>query len=143
MTSSSPQDESDYTLAQQVVITLVPAFSGTLSILGSSCIICMLLQNNRIKLKSVKYRFLFLLCLNDIVYSLWLVPFALPIPKGTPGVWGAMTREQSVLQRPGFLHSSWDSRELLQLRSVFVLLCKSLGFHTKDEQIAKRYEKWI
>jgi hypothetical protein len=34
----------NFTLAQQVAITLVPAFSGTLSILGSSCIIWMLLQ---------------------------------------------------------------------------------------------------
>jgi glycosyltransferase A (GT-A) superfamily protein (DUF2064 family) len=46
MPSSSPQDESDFTLAQQVAIALAqvaivlaPAFSGTLSLLGSSCII--------------------------------------------------------------------------------------------------------
>jgi uncharacterized membrane protein len=64
MFSSSPQDESNFTLAQQVAITLVPAFSGTLSILGSSIIIWLLLHENRRRLKSVKYRFLFGICLS-------------------------------------------------------------------------------
>jgi hypothetical protein len=134
MPSSSPQDESNFTLTQQVAITLAPTFSKTR---------IRMLAENRDKHKCVKYRFLFALCFCGVFNSLTFVFWSLPISKGTSGVWGAMTREQSVLQRPGFLHSSWDSRDFLQLRSVFVLLCKSLGFHTKDEQIAKRYEKWI
>jgi hypothetical protein len=52
MSSSSPQDESDFTLAQQVAITLAPAFSCTLSLLGSSCIILDAAGRNRKKLKS-------------------------------------------------------------------------------------------
>jgi hypothetical protein len=95
MPSPSPHDESDFTLAQQVAITLVPAFTGTLSILGSGCIICMLLAKNREKLKSVKYRFLFALCCCDIWNSLVFVFWSLPIPEGTPGVWGAMGNKAS------------------------------------------------
>jgi hypothetical protein len=141
MPSSSSQDESDYTLAQQVAITLVPAFSGTLSILGSSCIIWMLLQNSQKKLKSVKYRFLFVLCLSDIVYSLWLVPFALPIPKGTPGVWGAMGNYASCNAQGFFLQ--FGNIGTFYNSALSLYFYKSLCYSMNDEQIAKRYEKWI
>jgi hypothetical protein len=141
MSTSSPQDESDYTLAQQVAITLVPAFSGTLSILGSSCIIWMLLQNNRKKLKSVKYRFLFALCLSDVIYSLWLAPFALPIPKGTPGVWGAMGNYASCNAQGFFLQ--FGNIGIFYNCALALYFYKSLCYNMNDEQIAKRYEKWI
>jgi hypothetical protein len=141
MPSSSPQDESDFTLAQQVVITLVPAFTGSLSILGSSCIIWMLLAENRKKLKSVKYRFLFALCLSDIINSLWFVFYSLPIPKGTPGVWGAMgnyasCNAQGFFIQFGIIGSFYNGALALYF---YMSLCHSM----KDEQIAKRYEKWI
>jgi hypothetical protein len=141
MPSSSPQDESDYTLAQQVAITLVPAFSGTLSILGCSCIIWMLMQNNGKKLKSVKYRFLLVLCSSDIVYSLWLVPFALPIPKGTFGVWGAMGNYASCNAQGFFLQ--FGNIGTFYNTALSLYFYKSLCYSMNDEQIAKRYEKWI
>jgi hypothetical protein len=141
MSSSSPQDETDYTLAQQVAITLVPAFTGTLSLLGSSCIIWMLLAENRKKLKSVKYRFLFALCLCDVYNSLVFVFWSLPIPKDTPGVWGAMgnyasCNAQGFFFQFGMIGSFYNcALALYYYRS----LCSSM----KDEQIAKTYEKWI
>jgi hypothetical protein len=141
MSSSSPQDESDFTLAQQIAITLVPAFAGTLSLLGSSCIIWMLLAENRKKLKSVKYRFLFALCLCDVVNSLWFVFWSLPIPKGTPGVWGAMgnyasCNAQGFFLQLGIIGSFYNG-------ALSLYFHKSLCYSMKDEQIAKKYEKWI
>jgi hypothetical protein len=141
MTSSSPQDESDYTLPQQVANTLVPAFSGTLSILGSTCIIWMLLGQNLKKLKSVKYRFLFALCWCDIIYSLVFVFWSLPIPKGTPGVWGAIgnytsCNVQGFLLQFGNIGSFYNT-------ALSLYFYKSLCHSMNDEQIAKRYEKWI
>jgi hypothetical protein len=141
MSSSSPQDESDFTLAQQVAITLASAFSGTLSILGSSCIIWMLLAEKRKKLKNVKYRFLFALCLSDIVNSLWYVVWSLPIPKGTPGVWGAMgnytsCNAQGFFFQFGIIGSFYNG-------ALALYFYKSLCHSMKDEQIAKTYEKWI
>jgi hypothetical protein len=141
MSSSSPQDESDFTLAQQVAITLVPAFTGSLSILGSSCIIWMLLQNNRKKLKSVKYRFLFALCFWDIYNSLLFVFWSLPIPKGTPGVWGAMGNKASCDAQGAFIQ--FGILGSLYNGALALYYYKSLCFSMKDEQIAKRYEKWI
>jgi hypothetical protein len=141
MSSSSPQDESDYTLAQQVAITLVPAFSGTLSLLGSSCIIWMMLAENRKKLKSVKYRFLFALCLCDVVNSLWFVFFSLPIPKDTPGVWGAMGNYASCNAQGFFLQFGIIGSFYNGALSLYFY--KSLCYSMKDEQIAKTYEKWI
>jgi hypothetical protein len=140
MSSSSPQDESDFTQAQQVFITLVPAFTGTLSIIGSSCIIWMLLQENRKKLKSVKYRFLFALCCSDIWNSLVFVFWSLPIPKGTPGVWGAMGNKASCDAQGAFIQFGITSYYNCALALYYY---KSLCFSMTDEQIAKRYEKWI
>jgi hypothetical protein len=141
MSSSSLQDVSDFTLAQQVAITLASAFSGTLSILGSSCIIWMLLQNKRKKLKSVKYRILFALCLSDLINSLVFVFWSLPIPKGTPGVWGALGNKascdaQGVLIQFGNIGSFYNA-------ALALYFYKSLCYSMNDEQIAKRYEKWI
>jgi hypothetical protein len=141
MSSSSPQDESDYTLAQQVAITLAPAFSGTLSLLGSSCVIWMLLAENRKKLKSVKYRFLFALCLCDVVNSLCFMFFSLPIPKGTPGVWGAMGNYASCNAQGFFLQFGIIGSFYNGALSLYFY--KSLCASMKDEQIAKKYEKWI
>jgi hypothetical protein len=141
MSSSSPQDKSDLTLAQQVAITLVPAFSGTLSILGSSCIIWMLLAENRKKLKSVKYRIIFALCLSDVINSLWFVFFSLPIPKGTPGVWGAMGNYASCNAMGFFLQFGIIGSFYNGALSLYFY--KSVCFNMRDEQIAKRYEKWI
>jgi hypothetical protein len=141
MSSSSPQDESDYTLAQQVAITLVPAFAGTLSILGSSCIIWMLFAENRKKLKNVKYRFLFALCLCDVVNSLWFVFFSLPIPKDTPGVWGAMGNYASCNAQGFFLQFGIIGSFYNGALSMYFY--KSLCYSMKDEQIAKTNEKWI
>jgi hypothetical protein len=137
---SSPQDESDYTLAQQVANTLVPAFSGTLSLLGSSCIIWMLLADKR-KLKSVKYRFLFALCLCDIVNSLWFIFFSLPIPKGTPGVWGAMGNYASCNAQGFFLQFGIIGSFYNGALSLYFY--KSLCASMNDERIAKTYEKRI
>jgi hypothetical protein len=141
MSSSSPQDESDFTLAQQVAITVAPAFSGTLSILGSSCIIWMLLAEKRKKLKSVKYRILFALCLSDIVNSLWYVVWSLPVPKGAPGVWGAMGNYASCNAQGFFIQFGMTGSFYNGALALYYY--KSLCHSMKDEQIAKTYEKWI
>jgi hypothetical protein len=141
MSSSSPQDKSDFTLAQQVAITLVPAFMGTLSILGSSCIIVMLLAKDRKKLKSVKYRFLFALCCSDIFNSLVFLPYSLPIPKGTPGVWGAMGNKASCDAQGAFIQLSIMGSFYNCALALYYY--KTLCSNMNDEQIAKRYEKWI
>jgi hypothetical protein len=141
MSSSSPQDESDFTLGQQVAITLVIAFSATLSILGSSCIIWMLLSEKRKKLKSVKYRILFALCLSDVLNSLWHVVWPLPLPKGTPGVWGAMGNYTSCNAQGFFIQFGMIGSFYNGALSLYYY--KSLCANMNDEQIAKRYEKWI
>jgi hypothetical protein len=141
MSSTSPQDESNFTLSQQVAITLVPAFSGTLSILGSCCIMWMLLAENRKKLKSVKYRIIFALCLSDVINSLWFVFFSLPIPRGTPGVWGAMGNYASCNAQGFFLQFGIIGSFYNGALSLYFY--KSLCLNMKDEQIAKKYEKWI
>jgi hypothetical protein len=102
-----------------------------LSILGSSCIIWMLLQNNRKETREVlKLPLLLLLSIwcdvvNSVSYS-----FRYQYQRDTPGVWGAMGNYASC-NAQGFLSSNWDCRELhngalcfVFLRSVCVLVWK-------------------
>lgn len=137
---SSPQDESDFTLAQQVVISIVPAITGSLSLLGSSCIIWMILTEPR-KLKSVKYRFLFCLCISDVINSGWFIMFAPPIPKGTPGVWGAVGNYSSCNAQGFFFQFGIIGSFYNGALSLYFL--KSLCSSMKDKEIADRYEKWV
>jgi hypothetical protein len=93
----------------------------------------MLLAENRKKLKSVKF--------FDIVNSLWFVFFSLPIPKGTPGVWGAMGNYTSCNAQGFFLQFGISGSFYNAALSLYFY--KSMCSSMKDEQIAKRYEKWI
>ena len=99
------------------------------------------MKENRKKLKSIKYRILFALCLSDIISSLWLVFWSLPIPKGTPGVWGAMGNKASC-NAQGFFFQFAISGSFYNA-ALALYYYKSLCSSMKDEQIAKRYEKWI
>jgi hypothetical protein len=97
------------------------------------------MKENRKKLKSVKYRILFALCLCDLVNSLVFVLWSLPIPKGTPGVWGAMGNKascdaQGVFFQFGNIGSFYNA-------ALALYFYKSLCASMKDEQIAKRYER--
>ena len=87
---------------QQILIVVVGAVSGALSIVGSGLILYSILVDWERKKKEVKYRFLFGLSISDIITSLVFVAWPLPIPEGTPNVWGAMgTTQTCTLQ--GFL----------------------------------------
>jgi hypothetical protein len=80
------------------------------------------------------------LCLCDVFNSLTFVFWSLPIPKGTPGVWGTMGNKASC--KHGFLNSIWDS----QTSTIALCLCISIShcaFNMKDEQIAKILRDWI
>eukprot|EP00977_Amphora_coffeiformis_P021809 scaffold9945_cov182-Amphora_coffeaeformis.AAC.1 len=136
---ASRQDESNFSLTEQVLIVILPAFTGTLSIMGSSCIIWMLLQRNFKLLKlSVKYRFLFALSIADIINSSWFLYWSGPIPEGTPGVWGAMGNQTTCNVQGWFLQFG--------LLGAFCNTALALYYHKgvvhnmKDREIASRYE---
>jgi hypothetical protein len=82
-------DEPLYSVAQQAVLTLLPSFTGTLSVLGSIAIIYIILQDRKKKLSHVYHRLVFTMSCLDIFNSTNYALSSLVVPKGTPNVWGA------------------------------------------------------
>jgi hypothetical protein len=134
--STSPQDESTL-LAQQIAITLVPAFRGDavdprieLHHLDAA-------GENRKKLKASSIDFS-LLSVYAMLSTLLVRALVFTHTKGTPGVWG-VSGNKRVLQH-GFLPSICRIIRSLQLRSVFVLQSHCVA-SMKDEQIAKKFTR--
>ena len=110
----SLQDESSFTRPQQAAITIAPAVSSFLSILGSVTILRMISTDWKRKIRKVKYRILMALSLSDIVNSSVFFVWSLPIPKDTPGVWGAIGNKatcdaQGFLMQVGILGSFFNA----------------------------------
>ncbi|CAB9516507.1 expressed unknown protein [Seminavis robusta] len=95
---------------ESVLLTLAPATSGILSLVGSSWIIWMLVpkcrqrssSSNDNKLDQVKYRLLLGISVTDVFFSLVILPWALYMPANDTDVWGAMGNKQTCAAQ-GFL----------------------------------------
>jgi hypothetical protein len=79
-----------YTEYQSRILVNVPRLTGSLSILGSVTIIYIILKDWRKKLRRVYHRLLLSYSLIDTVCSLNYALSSAVVPKGTPGVWGAL-----------------------------------------------------
>ena len=119
---------------QQVAITLAAAISSLLSLTGSGVIAYMAAQRRY----SIKYRLLLSLAVADIINSTVFLLWPLPIPAGTPGVWGAIGNRrtcnvQGFFLQFGILGSFYNAA----LSGYFMLtLCDRMT----ERQIAQRYE---
>lgn len=91
---------------QQVMFVIGGAISGFLSILGSGMILYSIVSDWKRKKREVKYRFLLGLSVSDIFTSLVFVFWPLPIPSGSPNVWGARGNQQSCDMQGFFLQIS-------------------------------------
>src|SRR3569832_2478479 len=84
-----------YTLALFVALTIAPAVTGTLSLLGSGSIIWVIVRDMGKRLGSIKYRLLCGLSFWNLVNTLWYVVWSIPQPRGTPNIWGALGNKAS------------------------------------------------
>uniref|UniRef100_A0A7S3P6Q5 G-protein coupled receptors family 1 profile domain-containing protein n=1 Tax=Amphora coffeiformis TaxID=265554 RepID=A0A7S3P6Q5_9STRA len=125
-----------WTQPQQVALTIAPAVSGTLSVIGSTIISVMIL--NQGKWKNVRFRLLLCLCLADIMNSLVYVTFPFPIPDGTPGAWGAMGNQQTCTFQGFMIHVSLIGAFYNAAISHY-FLC-SIRDGLSHEEYAKKYE---
>ena len=129
---------NNLSFGQQVALTVAPAISGTLSIIGSAAIVWMIADDWSKKIKNVKYRFLLCLCLADIVNSVVFVVWSLPLPKDTPGVWGAKgnlttCQIQRLFLQFGCIGSFYNAALSMYFKAT---LCDGLS----EKEIAKKYE---
>ena len=125
-------------LPQQVALTIAPALTGVLSFCGSLFIIQMIVMGK--KWKHVKYRILLGVSLSDIVSSLVFVFWSLPIPEGTPGIWGAIGNKrtcdfQGTMLTLGTLGSYYNGA----LCGYYWL---TICYQMSEIDIARRFEKY-
>lgn len=79
-----------YTEQQSRILVNVPRLTGSLSILGSSVIIFIILNERRQKLRRIYQRILLAYSVFDILCSFNYALSSVVVPRNTPGVWGAM-----------------------------------------------------
>ena len=68
-------------MASLVVISVIPHFTGTLSLIGSSAIIYMILSDREKKLNIPKHRLMLAISVYDVFQSFALAMSTLPYPK--------------------------------------------------------------
>ena len=72
---------------QQIVLAIIPIFSGFLSALGSSCIIYIILRDG--KFDRTYHRLLLGISISDWMNSVRAMTSSFLMPRGTPGIWKA------------------------------------------------------
>jgi hypothetical protein len=130
-----------YSPLQSKVLTLIPMFTGSLSAIGSSVIIYIILSDRKLKLKRVYHRLLLAYSSVDFCFSINFGLSALVVPRGTPGVWGALGN-QATCEASGFVTQFGQSSALYAaFLSLYYLLI--LRYKVREETIAKRIEPTI
>ncbi len=79
-----------YTEQQSRILINAPRLTGTMSIIGSSVIIYIILNDKKQKLRRVYHRILLAYSVFDILCSFNYVLSSVVVPRNTPGVWGAI-----------------------------------------------------
>jgi hypothetical protein len=107
---------------QQIALTIVPIFSGLLSVIGSSCIAYLILQDRQRKLSKTYHRLLLGLSFSDISNSLRACFASFFMPSDTPGVWLAYGN-QGTCTALGFFAQLGKLFGTDDLLSLYIILC--------------------
>lgn len=126
------------TREQEIALVVAPAITGALSLVGSSAIVLMMAIRRR-QHQTVKYRFLLGICFYDIIQSTLFLVWSLPIPEGTPGVWGAMGN-QATCNFQGFMLNI-TSGGVFYNAALAAYYWLSVCYSMSDEEISVKYEK--
>eukprot|EP00956_Cyclotella_meneghiniana_P007695 scaffold10316_cov71-Cyclotella_meneghiniana.AAC.11 len=105
----------NYSETQLKILAILPHITGTLSVLGSSFIICDIWKNRSIKMKRPYYRILLGLSLCDFVASTSFALSTIPMPVDTPGVFGAKGTTQTCTAAGGTATYYIQSNKILLL----------------------------
>mmetsp|Transcript_48711 Transcript_48711/g.72318 ORF Transcript_48711/g.72318 Transcript_48711/m.72318 type:complete len:460 (-) Transcript_48711:364-1743(-) len=102
-------------------------FSGTLSVMSSSSIICTILLNRRRKFRLVYHRLVFSMSIMDILVSCAHALSTAALPVGTPGSWGAIGNDATCTMQ-GFLTQTGVAVPMLNgMLSMYYLLTIRYG----------------
>lgn len=126
---------------QQAVIAIVPKFSASLSIIGSSCIIVECLFVDRRKLERVYHRILLAMSIIDVIESSWNFCSTWPIPRGTRGVAFAAGNVTTCTAQGFILEFGLAIPMLNMCLSIYYLLV--IKYSWSEDKIRKRAEPWF
>jgi len=116
-------------------------FSGTLSFVGSTIIIYMILSDRRIKLKRIHNRILLGMSTIEIFNSAAWIMSVSAAPKGTPGSYGAAGNNVTCTLQ-GFLIQLGFGVPFYNL-SLCLYHCLVIRFNVTDATITKRLEPFL
>lgn len=130
------------TMGQKRALAIIPKVTGPLSLIGSCSILYDIFSSDRKKkLSRPYYRIMLGLSCADVVTSFMFSLSTWPIPQGSEGVWGAAGTTQTCTAQ-GFLLQLMLLSPMynFSLALYYLLLSK---YHLTEEQIAKRYERYM
>lgn len=130
-----------YSPQQQKVLFFLPMISGSLSIVGSSAVIYILLRDWRRKLKHVYHRLLLAFSCIDVVHSLQYALSSLVVPVGTPNTYGARGTVKTCQASGFFLQFGQTLGLYAAFMCVYYLMI--VRYKVKEEFIAKRIEPFV
>lgn len=128
-------------LSEQKALAIIPHITGGLSLFGSSSILYDIWSNRRLKLQRPYYRILLGMCVIDMITSISLGLSTWPVPRDEVGVYGNVGNTQTCTAQ-GFFSQLILGSPLYNcmLATYYLLLGK---FHFTEEQIAKRFERYM
>lgn len=126
---------------QQAIIAIVPKFSASLSIMGSSCIIAECLWRDQRKLGRVYHRLLLTMSIYDVIESAWNFCSTWPIPRGTEGVAFAAGNVTTCTIQGFILEFGLAIPILNMCLSIYYLLV--IKYSWSENKIRKRAEPWF
>ncbi len=127
-----------YTEQQSRILINVPRLTGTLSIIGSSVIIYIILNDRKQKLRRVYHRILLAYSVFDILCSFVYALSSLVVPRNTPGVWGAMGNTATCEASGFFLQFTFSLGLYGAFICVYYVLV--LRYNIREATIARKIE---
>lgn len=126
---------------QSQMLSIIPIITAPLSVIGSAMIIYIILSDRKRKLQRVYHRLLLAYSTIDFIFSINLALSGAVVPKGTPGVWGAIGN-QATCEASGFITQFGQSSGLYAaFMCLYYMLI--LRYDVREETIAKRVEPFV
>ena len=131
-----------FTAQQFAVGATIPMVSGSLSVLGSTTIIFMVLRS-REKLSSTYHRILFGMSSMDIVYSCGYLLSTIPFPRDTPALWDNLFGNTTTCTIQGSMIFSGNMGSNLYNCSLAMFYMLTIVYGVRDEVMKTRIEPFF
>ena len=127
------------TAEQFKVLATIPMVSGSLSVFGSTVIICNVLRSSE-KLSTTYHRILFGMSSMDILCSSGILLSTVPFPRDTPSLWGHLYGNTTTCTIQGVIFFSGNIASNMYNCSLALFYMLTIVYGVRDEVMKKRIE---